>query len=78
MKVFYTFGADDHSPFCGGWVEVEAPTMKEAHAVFREYYPDREPGTLNCSDYYTEDQFKKSDMLVTGNRGAFCHRRLTA
>lgn len=78
MKVFYTFGSDDHFPFCGGWVEVEAPSMKEAHAIFREHYPDRTPGTLNCSDYYTEAQFKESDMLSTGNRGAFCHRKLSA
>lgn len=76
IKVFYTFGTDPCFPFCGGWVEVEAPTMKEAHALFREYYPDREPGILNCSDYYTEEQFKESDMPVIGNRGAFCHCRL--
>lgn len=25
MKVFYTFGSDERFPFCGGWVEVEAP-----------------------------------------------------
>lgn len=78
MKVFYTFGSDNRFPFCGGWVEVEAPSMKEAHAIFREHYPDRTPGTLNCSDYYTETQFKESDMLSTGNRGAFCHRKLSA
>ena len=54
MKVFYTFGSDDRFPFCGGWVEVEAPSMKEAHAIFRANYPDRQPGILNCSDYYTE------------------------
>ena len=76
VKVFYTFGSDDRFPFCGGWVEVAAPTMKEAHALFREHYPDREPGILNCSDYYTEEQFKESDMPLTGNRGAFCHCRL--
>lgn len=69
MKVFYTFGSDDRFPFCGGWVEVEAPSMKEAHAIFRANYPDRQPGILNCSDYYTESQFKESDMLSTGNRG---------
>lgn len=78
MKVYYTFGTDSRFPFCGGWVEVEAPTMKEAHAVFRANFPDREPGVLNCSDYYTEDQFNDSDMPETGNRRAFCHCRLYA
>ncbi len=78
MKVYYTFGTDPRFPFCGGWVEVEASTMKEAHAVFRVNFPDREPGVLNCSDYYTEAQFDESDMRITGNRGGFCHRRLSA
>lgn len=76
MKVFYTFGSDDRFPFCGGWVEIDADNMKQAHAIFRACYPDREPGILNCSDYYTEAQFKESDMLSTGNRGAFCHRKI--
>lgn len=78
MKVYYTFGSDPRFPFSGGWVEVEASTMKEAHIVFRPNFPDREPGILNCSDYYTEAQFNDTDMPVTGNRGAFCHRRLAA
>ncbi len=78
MKVFYTFGSDERFPFQGGWVEVEAENMKQAHALFRACYPDRTPGILNCSDYYTEQQFNASDMPTTGNRGAFCHRKITA
>ena len=78
MKVFYTFGSDNRFPFCGGWVEIDADNMKQAHAIFRACYPDSEPGILNCSDYYTEAQFNDSDMQSTGNRGAFCHRKLSA
>ncbi|MDE7297336.1 MAG: hypothetical protein K2N94_00730 [Lachnospiraceae bacterium] len=59
-------------------MEVEAPGLKEAHVVFRAHYPDRTPGILNCSDYYTAAEFNRTDMPVTGNRGAFCHRRLSA
>lgn len=77
MKVFYTFGSDERFPFYGGWVEIEAENMKQAHAIFRACYPDRKPGILNCSDYYTETQFNESDMSNTGNRGAFCHRKIT-
>lgn len=77
MKVFYTFGSDERFPFQGGWVEVEAENMKQANALFRACYPDRTPGILNCSDYYTEQQFNASDMPTTGNRGAFCHRKIT-
>ena len=74
MKVFFSYGSDERYPFCGGCVEVEADTMKQAHALYRAAYPDREPGILNCADYYTEEQFRRTDMMETGNRGAYCHR----
>ena len=61
----------------GGWVEVTADSMKQAHALFRACYPDKTPGILNCSDYYTEQQFNATDMPTTGNCGAFCHRKLS-
>lgn len=76
MKVFYTYGSDKKYPFYGGWVEVEADNMKQAHALYRAAYPDREPGILNCADYYTEEQFNRTDMSEVGNRGAFCHRKI--
>ncbi|MDO4327702.1 MAG: hypothetical protein Q4E24_17040 [bacterium] len=76
MKVFYTYGSDEKYPFYGGWVEVEADNMKQAHALYRAAYPDREPGILNCADYYTEEQFNRTDMPEVGNRGAFCHRKI--
>lgn len=76
MKVFYTFGTDERFPFCGGWVEVEAPSLKEAHAAFQKEFPDREPGILNCSDYYTKERFMATGMAKSGNRGAYCHKKI--
>ena len=81
MKVYYTFGTDELFPFRGGWVEINAPTMREAHAVFRENFPDRPNQIsvlLNCSDYYTEEEFEKTSMTEKGNLGAFCHKKLCA
>ncbi len=78
MKIFYTFGSDERFPFQGGWIEVEARNIRQAHAIFRAHYPDRTQGVLNCSDYYDEQQFISSGMSITGNRGAFCHQKLTA
>ena len=78
MKVFYTFGTNPDFPFCGGWVEVEADSMEQAHALFRKIFPDIVQGTMNCSDYYTEDAFNATDMPNTGNRGAFCHCKIPA
>lgn len=77
MKIYYTFGTDERYPHRGGWVEVEADTIKQAHAAFRRHYPDRTTGILNCADYYTEKQFADADM-ATGNFGAFCHKKITA
>lgn len=76
MKIYYTFGTDERYPYQGGWVEVEAPSMKEAHRAFRSQYPDRIAGRLNCADYYTARIFAGTRMAKEGNFGAFCHRRL--
>lgn len=76
MNVFYTYGSDERYPFYGGWVKVEADTMKQAHALYRTAYPDIVPGILNCADYYTEKQFRRTGMMETGNRGAYCHRTI--
>lgn len=78
MKVFYTFGSDEKYPHYGGWVEVEAASMEEAHETFRAHYPDRLPGILNCAFYYIEDEFNATNMPAAGNWGAFCHRKLKA
>lgn len=75
-RFFYTFGSDERFPFQGGWVEVQAENLLEAHKIFRSYYPDRTPGCLNCSDYYTEFIFNAENFPAEGNRGRFCHRIL--
>ncbi len=75
MKKFYfTFGSADCFPFKGGWVIVKAPDLKTAFAVFKLYYPHpKDKGILNCADYYTEDDFLKTEMYHSGNRGYYCH-----
>lgn len=70
---YFTFGTDKGFPFQGGWVEIEAESMKQAQDIFRAYFPDRVPGCLNCSDYYTRARMQESGMLATGNCGAYCH-----
>lgn len=71
-KYYYTFGMDEKFPFQGGWVEVIAPGIKDAHAAFRRKYPDQTPGSLNCSDYYTEREFMETFMYENGNFGKKC------
>jgi len=78
MKVFYTFGTAEHYPHYGGWVEVEAASIEEAHETFRAHYPDRLPGILNCAFYYTDKEFQGTPMMANGNWGKKCHRKLKA
>ena len=71
---FFTFGLDIRYPFQGGWVTVKAPDIKTAIAVFKLYFPHPEDDMmLNCSDYYTEEQFMKTETYKTGNLGYWCH-----
>ena len=73
MKKFYfTFGSSKNYPHQGGWVEIHAKDMREAVKLFRSHYPDKDPGVLNCADYYTEEEFNNSGM-AEGNRGTGCH-----
>nr|WP_298061043.1 hypothetical protein [uncultured Blautia sp.] len=74
---YYTFGTNPGFPFYGGWVQVFAETSQEADAIFRQHYPDRHDGILNCAIIYRQENFPKS-MLIHGNLGAYCHAVLNA
>ena len=72
-RYYFTFGMNPHYLFEGGWVEIQAPNIQAAAQIFKAYYPNPEDSeTLNCADYYTEDQFARSGMH-NGNLGAKCH-----
>ena len=75
-KFYFTYGTSRQFPYCGGWTEVEAKSEREAICAFRAYHPDQSPHCLNCSDYYTEERFKRTSMYHEGNRGAYCHERI--
>lgn len=74
LNFYFTYGTAEYYPFRGGWTKVTAPNKRLAIEKFREVHPDRIPNTLNCVDYYCENDMK--DMLITGNRGAFEHEHL--
>lgn len=72
MEVLFSFGDWKDFPYQGGYVIINARTKAEAIREFRSRFPDKTPGTLNCSDIYTDPEniqkFKDS-----GNFGAGCH-----
>lgn len=61
MKNYYfTFGSDEKFPFHDGFIVVKADSIKEAARKFDEWYPNEMyEDTLNCSDYYSEKDWKK-------------------
>lgn len=63
-KYYFTFGNNEKFPYQDGYLIVIASDIKEAWKKFRAKYPDKSPGILNCSDYYTESVFNKH--LVDG------------
>lgn len=74
---YFTYGTENH-PYYGGWTQVVAPDMQAAQAAFRAYHPDRTAGLLNCSDYYSEEDFMSTSMAgPEGNFGFFCHELIT-
>ena len=75
-KYYFTFGSDPRYPFQGGWIEIWAVSLNHAIKIFREKYPDRDKGIVNCADFYTRSQFEMTGMLQEGNLGAYCHEVL--
>ena len=57
-RFFFTFGTDRGFPFYRGHVEVLALDERDAVAAFRQHYPDRTPGIINCAFVYPEARFK--------------------
>lgn len=63
---YFTFGSDPKFPFYKGYLIVKAESINVACDKFEKKYPGRLPYTINCSAYYTEEQWKniKHDMGI--------------
>ena len=63
---YFTFGSDPKFPFYKGYLIVKAESINVACDKFGKKYPGRLPYTINCSAYYTEEQWKniKHDMGI--------------
>ncbi len=76
-KFYFTYGTSGQ-PFVGGWTEVEAPDITAACHAFRIFHPDKTEGILNCSSFYSEEQFKHTQMAgPEGNFHRGCHETIT-
>ena len=57
VKVYFTFGSWEKFPHRNGYMIVEAEDFKDAIATYREKYPDITERCVNCSDFYSEEQW---------------------
>ena len=71
MKNYYFTYSTEGQPFVGGWTRVIACDIHDAVDLFRKVHPDKTEGLLNCADYYTENQFYKTEMHLSGNFGSY-------
>lgn len=70
-KYYFTFGTDPAFPYYGGWVTVIAEDFGQAVRFFQARFYNEE--RLLCADYYTAEQFRKTEMYTKGNFGYYSH-----
>ncbi len=56
-KYYFTFGGSENFPFRYAYIIILAGSFGQATSIFREYYPDKTEGVLNCSFVYTEEEW---------------------
>lgn len=74
MKYYFTFGSEGQI-YEGGWIIIIANSIKEAQDKFVRKYGSEAysaEGLMRYSMDYTEDKFRKLEMLKNGNLGKFC------
>lgn len=64
---YFTFGSDERFPFQNTYVIVFAGSEKEAVRKFRERYPDRTEGTVNCSFWYDWKEWTGLSLRMDGH-----------
>ena len=73
---YFTYGTSKVFPFRGGWTRVTAPSINVALSAFVAVHPNIY-NSINCANYYTEDEFLKTSMVKEGNYGAFEHEHIS-
>lgn len=78
---YFTFGSDGCGQlFNGGWVRINAATLREAQDKFIARYGKRAWKHEHCLNYafdYPESRFKETGMLEGGNLGKFEHEYIS-
>lgn len=69
-KYYFTFGSWVKFPYQNTYLIVMASSYSNAVKGFREKHPDVNPGCMNCSDCYTEEQWERVGKLYADRNPA--------
>lgn len=72
-RYYFTFDVGHNLPFRGGYVLVLARDINSAARIFNEYHPCDTPDEVNCSEYYSAEQFQEKYMQRNGEYKGVCH-----
>jgi len=57
---YFTFGSYEKFPYQNSYLVVYGTDIDDAIRKFRGIHPDINPGTVNCSDWYRQEQWDKT------------------
>ncbi|MCM1178645.1 MAG: hypothetical protein NC347_00170 [Clostridium sp.] len=69
-KYYFTFGSWKKFPYQNTYLVVVASSYRDAVKEFRKKHPDVNPGCMNCSDCYSEEQWKEVGYYYADQRPA--------
>lgn len=59
-KFYFTFGSDPGFPYPNAYIIILAEDEPDAIKKFRGKFQDRNEGVINCSFWYTEEQWRET------------------
>lgn len=59
-KFYFTFGSSEKFPWQNTYMVIISSDYWDAVDAFRKKYPDINENCLNCSDYYSEEEWRKN------------------
>ena len=66
QNFYFTFGSNELFPYQNGYLIVIAENLNEAILAFRKKHKDRSSGYVNCSFFYSEDEWEKIKVHYGG------------
>lgn len=69
-KFYFTFGSSRQFPYQNTYLVVAASDYRDAVQEFRKKYPDITPACMNCSDCYSDEEWKEAGKYYLNQKPA--------